>query len=424
MTRHRIGFYDTSKRPSGQARYVESLLGALDRHRFEPVLFGVRGGPYGALAQDYRARFVDVRCGPPSGMKPPVADRTRLPARRVKSREGGGTLLKRITRIMLPEGLKYRLGFEKDVRCLAAILHRYPVDLFHTSNTGCEEAPLAARRAGYPIILGTFHVLPCVDIHRRRDSTLHRRLERRSNQALDFAIAVSDAARSAWMARSDIDPDRVLTIRNGIEPDRFCRRSSRREARARLGIPDDGSLVIGSVGNLRPVKGFEYLIKALAILRANRVNVHLVLAGDGPEAGRLRALAHRTGALSRVHFLGFRKDVQEVFDALDLFVLSSLSESLSYVLQEAMATELPCIATDVGGVGEVVVSGETGYLIPPRNAEVLADAIAELGKAPLLREQMGRAGRERVLRYFNEADMVRRTIEVYESLLAQDDHDA
>jgi glycosyltransferase involved in cell wall biosynthesis len=123
------------------------------------------------------------------------------------------------------------------------------------------------------------------------------------------------------------------------------------------------------------------------------------------------------GLADRVRFLGQCSDVGLVYDACDVFVLSSLCEACPYALLEAMAHELPVVATRVGGVPEIVVDGETGFLAAPRDAESLAGALAKLIDSPELRRRQGQAARERVVKHFHEADMVRRTIQLYRELL-------
>jgi glycosyltransferase involved in cell wall biosynthesis len=271
--------------------------------------------------------------------------------------------------------------------------------------------------AGLPMVVGTFHVLPSVDVGGLRNTWVHRRLERRSNAALDRVIAVSGATNRDWVARTGIDARRVLTIPNGIDPEQFRRRWPKRVARKGLGLPDDEWVILGAVGRLDAVKGFEYLIEALARLKVAAPKVRLVLAGEGPLRGKLEALARRTGVGDSVHFVGFQADIQQVYDALDVFVLSSLSEALPYVLLEAMATELPCVGSNVGGVPEIIAPGETGFLVPPSESAALAVALQALLESPASRQRMGQAGRERILRDFNIRDMVRRTIQVYKDLL-------
>jgi len=120
--------------------------------------------------------------------------------------------------------------------------------------------------------------------------------------------------------------------------------------------------------------------------------VRLVLAGDGPLREMLEALGRQTGGADFVHFVGFHHDVQPVLDALDVFVLPSLSEALPYALMEAMAGGLPCVASDVGGVPEIVAAGETGFLAAPADAPSLAGALSPLLRSKELARQNGARG--------------------------------
>jgi glycosyltransferase involved in cell wall biosynthesis len=349
-----------------------------------------------------------------TGPDAPDPARQRADAVRPAGRSGGGAL-KRLVKLLLPADVRYWIGVKKEIRRLAALFREQALDVFHSNNTGCEEAPLAARAAGVARVIGTFHVLPSVDVEGLRCRPVHRRLERQSNHALHAAIAVCDAARSAWLERTPMNPGRVLTIHNGIDPARFRRRTPRPLARQRLGIPADGSLLVGGMGRLGPIKGFEYLIDAVARLRAEGRAVRLLLAGDGPLRTSLEELARQTGAAGWVHFVGFQPDPQAVLDALDVFALSSLSEAFPYVILEAMAAELPCVGSDVGGVPELIAAGSTGLLVPPRDRAALASALGRLADSPSLREDMGREARQRVCRHFNEQDMIQRTMQLYEA---------
>jgi glycosyltransferase involved in cell wall biosynthesis len=292
------------------------------------------------------------------------------------------------------------------------------VDLFHSQNTGCEEAPVAARWAGVPHVVGTFHVGSTCDIQRQRNGPRYRVLEMVSNRCLHTAIGVSQAAAQDWIQRSWIPKSRVHVIHNGIDPDKFRRRLQRAEARARLGL-GDVEPVIGSVGRLDEAKGYEYLLAAAAALGSEFPGLQVVLAGDGPVFPQLRDQAGKLGIAERVHFLGFQQDVQPVLDSLDVFVLPSLSETLGYALLEAMATELPAVGSTAGGIPEVIAPGETGFLAPARDGPALAATIRPLLDSPELRRQMGAAGRARVIERFHERDMVRKTLELYRMRLAQ-----
>lgn len=303
-------------------------------------------------------------------------------------------------------------GFGREARTLARLLRRHPIDIFHTQNTGCEESPVAAKLAGVPRVIGTFHVNSSLDLQRVRSGPTHRLLETVSNRCLHTAIAVSHATRRDWVQRTHIPADRVVTIHNGIDPDKFRRRQSRESARRALGLPE-GGLIVGGLGRLDEAKGFTYLLDAAVKLRAEFPNLVVAIAGAGPLRESLEAQADRQGLGGVVRVLGFQADVQAVLDALDVFAIPSLSEALPFALLEAMATELPAVGTAVGGIPEVIVEGETGFVIPPRNLDRLVTGLRTLLTNPDLRSRMSTAGRERVIRHFHERDMVQKTIEVY-----------
>jgi glycosyltransferase involved in cell wall biosynthesis len=153
------------------------------------------------------------------------------------------------------------------------------------------------------------------------------------------------------------------------------------------------------------------------LLAGDYPTLTLAIAGDGPLRESLATQASALGIAGRVHLLGHRPDVQALYDAADVFTLPSLYEAMPYALLEAMSAGLPVVATNVSGVPEVVLPGCTGTLVPPANAHALAAALRPLLDSPGLREQMGRAGRERVLRDFNERETMPRTIDVYRDML-------
>lgn len=379
----RIGIYlKNGGTHSGPGRYVRSLLNAANPDEFEMAVLG-QSSRIGAIA---------------------VPDAAR-PARS-------------LARQLTPFAVKYWLGFNRETRRLSESMRAGEFDLLHTNDTGCEESALAARLAGVPVVLGTLHVLPDVDVERQRRRWVHRQLARRGVNALDQAIAVSDAARDAWMRYSGLSASRIVTIHNGINPQGFQRRRPAAAARAELGLPiADGSIVIGTVARLSRVKGLEYLIEAAARLRTQGLNIRVLIAGDGELLGELREQADRIGAASCVHFVGHQADVPAVLEALDIFAIPSLSEALPYAVMEAMAMELPVVGSDVGGVPEIVAADQTGLLVPARDSEALAVALRRLVDSADLRERMGRAGRQRIIDHFDERRMAEQTLGVYRSAL-------
>jgi glycosyltransferase involved in cell wall biosynthesis len=336
-------------------------------------------------------------------------DRNKVTYARAKS------IKRRFGRFM-PRPISLLRGYTNTAYKERDAIRRMKVDLMHCQATGCEEMPVAANLAKVRAVIGTFHVDPSYDLDRARSGVTHRVLEWYSNRCLNKAIAVSNATKQAWMRRTGIPEDRVAVIHNGINPSCFARAQSKESARAALGLPQQ-AVIIGGLGRLDAAKGFGDLIEALALLRPYFPGAHLAIGGTGILREQLEAKAAMLGVTDFVTFLGFRSDVNEVLDACDIFAMPSLCETLGYALLEAMAHKLPAVGTTVGGIPEVIVPSETGLLAPPRDPAALANALKPLLESAELRERMGRAGRERVVRHFQETEMVRKTIDVYRQML-------
>lgn len=231
-------------------------------------------------------------------------------------------------------------------------------------------------------------------------------------------IAVSEAVAESIKARRDNagqgagPPVEVLV--HGIDPARSIAKSADSSARARviLGL-DEGEAVVGTVGNFTPKKDHLMLIAAFASLARAKPGVRLVLVGTGPLERTLRDSVQRHGLTARVTFAGSRDDVLEVLPAFDVFALSSLHEGLPIALLEAMAAGLPCVATRVGGVHEVVTDGQGGLLVPPGDPAGFATALATLLDDADLRARMGGLSRARVAD-LDAAPAVSRLQEIYE----------
>ena len=403
MSRPVIGIHDPSKGLSGPSRYANAILSGLDPAEFELVVFGNPDGPYRGRDE---LRLIASTPAPPASFHPPVLEKP-----------GPTTLHDQIKRFA-PRVAFLSAGMVRESRRLSAIYRAHPVDLLHTQNTGCEEAPIAARMARIPKILGTFHVDSSYDLKLERNGIAHRSLEVISNRCLHRAIAVSNATGEDWIRRTGISRSRVVTIPNGVDENAFIRRTSPAEARARFLLPPD-RMYVGGVGRLEPAKGFGTLIEAVSILAPEFPDLSLVLAGDGPLRQQLEEQARALGVTERVFFLGFQREVREVYEALDIFCLPSLCEAMPYALLEAMAMCLPTVASAVGGVPEAIDDGTTGFVVPPRDPKALANVLSELLNNEHLRARMGQAGRRRVVDHFNQAESVRRTIDLYRTMLRE-----
>jgi glycosyltransferase involved in cell wall biosynthesis len=213
-----------------------------------------------------------------------------------------------------------------------------------------------------------------------------------------------------------IAPERIFTvIHSGVDLGMFpADRFAAQEARDALGIPP-GTTVICTVGRLTPVKGQETLIRAVSDLIRQGEKIFLLLLGDGELRRDLEALALQLGVSESVRFLGWRHDVARIMAACDIFCLPSLNEGMGKVLVEAMAMQKPIVASDVGGIPDLVVQGENGILVPSADSKALAKAIMTLLSDPEKIKEMGARGKLKAYGYSSEA-MVYKISNLYKSL--------
>jgi sugar transferase (PEP-CTERM/EpsH1 system associated) len=226
----------------------------------------------------------------------------------------------------------------------------------------------------------------------------------------DAVIPVSEDAADVVRRVERVPAKKVQVIRNGIDLTSF-------PAPDKRGLEGDGRAI--SVARLHAVKDQATLLRAIRRIVDARPEFRLVLVGEGPERPGLEQLCRELGLEESVCFSGHRDDVRERLLQCDLFMLSSLSEGISLSLLEAMAAGLPVIATEVGGNREVVVHGETGFLVPPGSPEAIASATLSLIDDPARALAMGRSGRKRVEQIFDLRLMVRRYEALYLELIGR-----
>lgn len=193
--------------------------------------------------------------------------------------------------------------------------------------------------------------------------------------------AVSEGVKEHLIAQG-LPPERIVVLYNGLDGERFQSLPPREEARRLWGLPSE-AVAIGTVANLVPRKGHRFLLEAVAQVQRDFPRpLHLLWAGEGPTRRALEQQAGEKGMASQVHFLGYLSDVRPLLAALDLFVLPSLQEGLPSAVLEAMAAGVPVIATEIPGLPEAVVSGQTGLLVPPAQVEALAEALRRVLRNP------------------------------------------
>lgn len=283
---------------------------------------------------------------------------------------------------------------------LARLFRRWRVDIVHSHNN----RPLiyAAPAARLARVAGVLHTRHGQSSRAGRRQTA---LVRLMSRLADKVVCVSDDS-----LRRSLDeglPERALCrLWNGIETDRFTY----------VGPTVRGPVAL--VARLSPEKDVATLLQAVARIVAAEPGFRVDIAGDGPCRPELQSLAAELGVAGHVRFHGVVADVAAFLAGASVFVLPSLTEGISLTLLEAMARGLPVVATRAGGTPEVVVDGQTGFLVPTRSPADLADTVLRLWRDPDLGRRLGRLGRERVERSFDVKRMVRAYEDLYREVLA------
>ena len=270
-------------------------------------------------------------------------------------------------------------------------------------------ARLAGRLAGVPVLY-TEH-----NLHERYHP-LTRRLNLWTWHLQERALAVSHQVRDSVIRHAgERIPHEVVW--NGIPVDRYQPDpSERRSMRRRLGIPETAP-VVGTTAVFRPQKRLEDWLRAAAELVARRPDIRFLLVGEGPQRPKLERIAADLNLEETLHWAGLQEDVRPWLAAMDVYLQSSEYEGLPVALLEAMASELPVVATRVGGVPEVVVDGETGFLVPARQPGKLVEGVEPLLADGELRRRLGGAARRRVCEHFDITRMERRLQAIYTEIL-------
>lgn len=237
----------------------------------------------------------------------------------------------------------------------------------------------------------------------------YRGVERTLAPLASRTVCVCEA--EARLARSIGPSKKVRIVHNGIGPAQDGHVEERVAELSRLGS------VIGALTLLRPGKGLETLIDAFPRVLVRHPTAQLAIVGDGPDLQELRAQTELRGVADAVHFLGPSADPLAALRGMEVFVHPSWAEAFPYVILEAMSLGRPIIASDVGGVGEAVVDGESGLLVTPRDDAALARAIMEMLDDPGRRARIGATALARVGRQFTTSAMIDRLASVYDELV-------
>ena len=327
----------------------------------------------------------------------------------------------------------------KDVDCIA--LHKHPGNdigmlwklwrifrelrpaMVHSRNLAALEAQLPAWLAGVPCRIHGEHGRDVFDLD--GTSRKYRWIRRLYQPLVHRYVPLSQELADYLSNQVGVAGSKLHLICNGVDVERFTPGEKKdREAVLPQGFADQDSLLIGSVGRLEAVKDQLTLVWAfneLCLQRPDDNRLRLVLIGDGSLRHKIEELVVLEGIQDRVWLAGAREDVPQLLSALDVFVLPSLAEGISNTILEAMACGLPVVATRVGGNGELVREGETGFLVPRADSQALAAALLNYVENAALRAAHGTAARTRVEGAFSIDRMIGRYLEVYDELCHQQD---
>jgi glycosyltransferase involved in cell wall biosynthesis len=368
----------------GPAHHVSILSGRLDPTRFETLLVAGELGPGEGSLEDLAAQH-GARLERVPAMGPQLHPRQDLEAL---------VALVRITRQFRPD-----------------IVHT------HTAKAGTL-GRLAARLAvrPRPIVVHTYHGHVLSGYFGASKTELFRRIERRLARSTDCLIGVSEATVRDLVDLGIAPPERFRAIYNGLDLDAFLAVGPGHGAdlRHELGVGDD-EVLVAFVGRLVPIKRVDLLLDAVAHARSIGAPIRLAIAGDGELRADLEAQAGALGLGDVVTFLGFRRDLPTLAAASDLAVLCSDNEAMGMALVEAAAAGRPAIATDVGGVSEIVPADA---LVPPGDARALGERLAAAARDRADLQRRGAAARERVRETFSYPRLLRDVAALYDELLA------
>jgi glycosyltransferase involved in cell wall biosynthesis len=303
-------------------------------------------------------------------------------------------------------------------QALRSYILRHNIDIVHTHTprTIVETRLAVMGMQRRPRHVATKHLLTTPKD--RRWGIIFTALDYLSLYLPDHLAAVSGEMAKKVAALPGMDAKRVSMVRNAVPCGDFYQPEKRDAARLDLGFGPD-HLVFGYAGRIEPVKLIDLLLRVFADVHALYPNVRLMLVGDGGQRAELEQLTRQLGLADAVSWLGYRGDVPSLLAAMDVYVQPSHNEGLSLSILEAMAAGKPVIATDVGGIREVLTPDQNGLLIVPHSPEALFKSMTTMAAQPDLRTLFGEAAREHVFTEFSLQKMVDAYGKIYQSQIKE-----
>ncbi len=303
-----------------------------------------------------------------------------------------------------------------DWKVISRLLHicrRERVEIWHGHDYKSNALGLLLRRFWPMRLVTTVHGW----VKHTRRTPVYYKVDQLCLPRYESVICVSEDLYHECRA-CGVPEDRCILIENAIDTVQFARRQTAEQAKANLGLPKN-RFVIGAVGRLSAEKGFDVLLQAGRLALEQGLELSIVIAGGGQEQANLEALAERLGMRDRVHLLGYAGDPRPIFEAMDVFVLSSYREGLPNVLLEAAALQVPIVATRIAGVPRLIQHGENGLLVEPGDLESLAQAMIQLSEDPALGARFAAAGRQRIETEYDFSKRIEKIRDIYDGLLSR-----
>jgi lipopolysaccharide/colanic/teichoic acid biosynthesis glycosyltransferase len=370
----------------GPAIHVVNLTAGLDRARFDSVLVtGTENPGEGSLLDLALAR----------GIEP----------------------------VVIPEIVGQATLKPRDLKALIALYRLIRRERPHIVHTHAAKpgvlGRLAARLAGVPVVVHTFHGHILHGYYGPLMSWLLRRMERILARFSDRIIAVSEQVKQDLVRYGVAPPEKISVIPLGFNLQPFLDSSEHRGALSReLGLTN-GARLIGIVGRIFPIKNHRLFLEAAARVAAEERSARFVVVGDGVLRPEMEAHARGLGIADRVTFTGWRRDLPRIYPDLDVLVVSSRNEGTPVSAIEAMASACPVVATRVGGLPDLIEDGETGHLVPSEDASALAAAILRVLREPDTARRLAEAARAQVRERFRAERLIGDMERLYSELLLE-----
>jgi len=315
-----------------------------------------------------------------------------------------------------------RIAPKKDIAATFALYRHLRINKYHIVHTHNSKAGfigrLSAKLAGVPVIIHTVHGFAFHDQEPLWRQILFRNLEKIASRWCDKMIFISSPLIE-WALKEKISAkDKIIKIYSGIDLDRFQPVSDeeKKQARIKLGIKPDGP-VAGIVSKLWEGKGHNVLIDAFKEIKKDLNDAKLIIVGEGYLEDELKSYTEELGLKDSVIFTGFRSDVSEVMACFDISVLPSFFEGMGRVLLEAMAMTIPVVASNVGGIPDLVKNNKNGILVPPGDVSELTKAMKKLLTNRSLSISMGKNGHHTVTKEFSAESMNEKILSVYKDCM-------